>query len=537
VAAVAANDTDEKKPSNGWRGWRRARQVVQALALLLFLYLLLATRQEGTTVLPHDTFFLLDPLAGLSAMLAGRQWVPALAIGGIVALLLALALGRSWCGWLCPLGTILDWTPSRRPRGQRSNVAGGWREAKLIVLVVVLTSAAFGSLTLIIFDPITLLFRTVSNALLPAFSVVVTTVESWLYRIDLLRPAVEWLDGLVRGWLLTEQPFFVPGFALLAVLGAVLALNMVRPRFWCRYLCPLGAFLGLVSRTAWLRQVVDADKCISCRRCSSSCPTGAIDPEKGFVARSAECTLCLDCARTCPTGAISFRGQGMPSAVPRFEPSRRRFFGFLGLAAAGTALMKIAALPDTSNPLLVRPPGTREEELLSECIRCGECTRVCPTGGLQPSLTAAGLQGLWTPVLVSRHGYCDYSCNSCGQVCPTGAIPKLPLDAKRREVIGVAAIDEQRCLPFAEGTPCIVCEEMCPIPEKAIRLTEASVVNRQGETVVVQQPRVVNRLCIGCGICEYQCPLNGEAAIRVYAPGMAPEHTPQRLQKGQQRAR
>ena len=529
---MADNGPDDRKPTSGWR---RARQLVQVLALGLFLYLLLATRQEGTTVLPHDTFFRIDPLAGLSTMLAGRQWVPALAIGGIT-LLLAIALGRSWCGWLCPLGTILDWTPARRPRGERSNTAGRWREAKTLVLVVVLSSAALGSLTLVVLDPITLLFRTVSNALLPAFNVVVTAVEGWLYSMDPLKPAVEWLDGLVRGWLLTEQPFFLPGFALLAAFAGVLALNAVRPRFWCRYLCPLGGLLGLFSRIAWLRQAVDAGKCISCRRCSSSCPTGAIDPERGFVANSAECTLCLDCARECPVGAISFRGQGLRSAVPRFEPSRRRFFGFLGIAAAATALLKVTTVAATKNPFLVRPPGTREEELLSECIRCGECTRVCPTGGLQPSLTTAGLAGLWTPVLVSRHGYCDYSCNSCGQVCPTGAIPKLSLDAKRREIIGLAAIDEERCLPFAEGTPCIVCEEMCPIPEKAIRLTEESVVNRQGERVVVQQPRVIPRLCIGCGICEYQCPLEGEAAIRVYAPGMAPEHTPQRLQRGRRTA-
>jgi NAD-dependent dihydropyrimidine dehydrogenase PreA subunit len=65
---------------------------------------------------------------------------------------------------------------------------------------------------------------------------------------------------------------------------------------------------------------------------------------------------------------------------------------------------------------------------------------------------------------------------------------------------------------------CIVCEEMCPVPDKAVKLDEVEVVNAQGESVVVKRPRVVRDLCIGCGICEYACPLNGESAIRVYVP-------------------
>ena len=533
MVAVADNGPDVKGASTGWQRWRRARQVIQVLVLLLFFYLLLGTRQGSTTVLPHDIFFRTDPLVGISAMLAGRQWIPALAVGG-VTLLLALLLGRFWCSWLCPMGTVLDWTPARRPRRGRSDTAGRRKNIKYLVLLITILSASLGSLTILVLDPVTLLFRTVSNALLPAFSLAVTTVEGWLYKIEPLQPAVEWLDGLVRGWLLTEQAFFIPGLLLIGVFAGVLALNAIRRRFWCRFLCPLGALLGLVSRFTWLRYSVDEGKCISCGRCALSCPTGAIDPENGFVASMAECTMCLDCAEACPTGAIDFHGQRIRPAVPQFQPSRRRLFASVGVVVAGTALLKATNLFRSKNPMLVRPPGVNEEELLSQCVRCGECTRVCPTGGLQPSLTAAGWEGLWTPVLVSRFGYCDYSCNSCGQVCPTGAIPGLSLEDKRLEVIGIAVIDEEHCLPFAEGKPCIVCEEMCPVPQKAVRLTEATVVNEYGQTVILQQPRVIRHQCIGCGICEYQCPLEGEAAIRVYAPDEAPQHgQPQQRRQGQ----
>ncbi|MGQ9585862.1 MAG: 4Fe-4S dicluster domain-containing protein, partial [Anaerolineae bacterium] len=111
---------------------------------------------------------------------------------------------------------------------------------------------------------------------------------------------------------------------------------------------------------------------------------------------------------------------------------------------------------------------------------------------------------------------CDYSCNACGQVCPVGAIPPLPLEAKRQQVIGLAYIHTDRCIPWADLEPCIVCEEMCPVPEKAIWLEEVEVQDDRGETLALQRPHVDRDRCIGCGICEYKCPVNGEAAIRVY---------------------
>lgn len=141
-----------------------------------------------------------------------------------------------------------------------------------------------------------------------------------------------------------------------------------------------------------------------------------------------------------------------------------------------------------------------------------------PTAAIQPSLAEAGLEGLWTPVLVPRLGYCDYACNACGWACPVQAIPPLTLEEKRQQVIGKASIDQNRCIPWADFRDCIVCEEMCPIPEKAIVLEQYEGPDALGETVSVKRPRVLRDRCIGCGICEYKCPAVGEAAIRVHAP-------------------
>ena len=87
--------------------WRRARQITQIIALLVFLALLIVTRGGQFPSVPPSLFFRLDPLAMLASVIAGRRWVAGLALA-LVTLGLTLVAGRVWCGWLCPLGTTLD---------------------------------------------------------------------------------------------------------------------------------------------------------------------------------------------------------------------------------------------------------------------------------------------------------------------------------------------------------------------------------------------------------------------------------------------
>ncbi|MGE5221963.1 MAG: 4Fe-4S dicluster domain-containing protein [Omnitrophica WOR_2 bacterium] len=221
----------------------------------------------------------------------------------------------------------------------------------------------------------------------------------------------------------------------------------------------------------------------------------------------------------CPRGGISFKpGLSLAALNPEYDPGRGQFLAGMGLAIAGVALFRSEAFAKRDTNYLIRPPGGRENVILEKCIRCGECVRACPTSGLQPSFGEGGLESLWTPVLAPRLGYCDYSCNTCGQVCPVQAIPRLSLEDKRVQVIGKAYIDQNRCIAWANHQPCIVCQEMCPLPDKAIRLEDADVKDMEGQPVTIQLPYVERDRCIGCGICEYKCPLNGEAAIRVYTP-------------------
>jgi len=136
-----------------------------------------------------------------------------------------------------------------------------------------------------------------------------------------------------------------------------------------------------------------------------------------------------------------------------------------------------------------------------------------------------GLEGMWSPILIARIGYCEPTCTLCGQVCPTGAIEELTVKEKvgdektAANCIGTAFIDRGRCLPWAMGRPCIVCEEWCPTTPKAIYLKEETVINQKGEEVKVKQPYVEPDLCTGCGACEYACPVINKAAIYITSIG------------------
>ncbi len=502
--------------SSGER-WRRARRTAQIVFFVLFLYLLLATVRRGSAPLPGDLFLRFDPLAALGAQLAGRSLLWRLA-PALATLAVAFLAGRLWCGWVCPLGSTLDVLTPRRKRRQADEPPQALRSIKYFLLFLIIAGALVGNLTLMILDPITIISRTVITGMLPALNRAVTATQTALYPIEPLQGLLNASETLLRGSILTvNQPYFQLNVVLVGLFVAVVALNWIAPRFWCRYLCPLGALLALPARVAFWRPR-SAGSCSRCGACARECRTGAIMSKNGFEVDARECVMCMDCQTACPEQAISFGQPTLPDPPRVYDPNRRQALLVLGVGVAGVALLRTEPSAKRDNLWLLRPPGARETSFLSTCIRCGACVKICPTGVLQPSTSGLGLEGMWTPVLVPRLGFCDYSCNACGQVCPTGAIPALTLADKRTRVLGIAYLDTNRCLPWADARGCIVCEEMCPVSPKAIELSEETVVNAQGETVTVQRPHVVRDRCIGCGICEYQCPLNGAAAIRVQTP-------------------
>ncbi len=211
-----------------------------------------------------------------------------------------------------------------------------------------------------------------------------------------------------------------------------------------------------------------------------------------------------------------------PPRHERLDLSRRSVLAAGAAGLGGALLAKTQPLGGGKSyePALIRPPGSLgEKAFLEKCIRCGECMKVCPTNAIQPTFLEAGFEGLWSPVLNMDVGYCEYECTLCSQVCPTDAIRELKVEEKQHTKIGLAYFDTRRCLPYAYARSCIVCEEHCPTPKKAIWFQEIEVTTPKGERLTVKQPHVDPELCIGCGICQNKCPMADQAAVLVTSVG------------------
>lgn len=497
-----------------------ARRFVQAAFLLLFLFLFLQTESKGADELgyPVRLFLDFDPLLSLSTLLAAHS-VPRAFLLSLVLVVLTAFLGRVFCGWVCPLGTLNQAVGSLR-RWPFRHASRGWFRIKYYLLAGLLGAAALSAQWTGFFDPLCLLVRSLSLGVHPAANHAGNAVLDFAYGITGGGSAADFLHAGFRWTFLSlREPHFRQAALLGFLFAGVLALNLVERRFWCRYLCPLGALLGLISRWAFLKRTV-SEGCTSCGICDHDCQGAA---GAGSTARwkPSECMACFNCGDACPTSSVAFTAR-VEKGGPPPDLSRRRILASLAVGAAVVPVTRAvpAFRPLHPEPLLIRPPGAREEpEFLERCVKCGECMKVCITGGLQPALLEAGIEGLWSPVLVPRIGYCEYRCTLCGQVCPTGAIRRLSEGEKARVRIGLATIDPGRCLPFAHATSCIVCEEVCPTPTKAIWFEEAPSLRRDGTSVQLKRPRVDLELCIGCGICETKCPVMGTPAIRVTSLG------------------
>lgn len=508
------------------------RRGVQLAFLLLFCGLLIFARPvAGQTPSDwHALFFYLDPLILLLTAIAAWA-VPLLLLAALGTVVVTIVFGRVFCGWVCPLGTvhaiagrIFDYW---RPRRRRNDHWSRWQLSKYFILVALIVLAVFGVQWLTLFDPIAILYRTTTTALWPAFQWGVEDSTTAVYQWDpavggwhltkVTEPAYKFLRD--RTFVVSQQAF-VGTTLILGFFAVIVALNFFRRRFWCRYICPLGGLLGLLAWRPWLTRKTDAEKCNQCDLCGMTCH-GAASSAAGTGWKPQECFGCLNCTDACVQKGLHFTLQApwqRRSGQETVDLTRRGLLGAAGSGLAALLFFKItpAARGRTYNPALVRPPGARpEDDFLARCIACGACMKICPTGGLQPAVTEAGLAGLWTPVLDFHLGYCEYECNRCGEVCPTEAITPLLLDVKKKTKLGLASFDVTRCLPYAYNRDCMVCEEHCPVPDKAIYFLPVEVTLRDGSTATVNRPHVDPDKCIGCGNCEHVCPFKDRPAIRV----------------------
>jgi ferredoxin len=445
---------------------------------------------------PVELFLWLDPLVGLSTAIAARWWSVAL-IGMALILGIGVIFPRAFCGYVCPLGTLIDgfdFLVGKRIGPLAAVKTSVWSNLRFYLLAGVVAAALGG-------------------VLLSGFVAAIPVLTR-----GLLFSAGHVQLGLARNWGMVP-PLNAAIWLSLALFVAVFLLGLIGPRFWCRYICPSGALLSLPGLLRLNTRQISSDRCIECGKCVEACSFDAIQPD--FGTRALNCTFCQTCGGVCPTEAISFMpvSAKAPTARPDTRlgrPLNRRVM--LGSVAAGVVSAFATRSVTAAQRRPIRPPGSvAEEQFLDLCIRCEQCLKVCPGPVLQAAGLEYGFEALWTPVAVFPHAGCHQNCNLCTEVCPTGAIEPLSLARKRKTVIGIAAIDPKTCLPHRGERECQLCFDecnaagYCAIELRPIQLATGSVPEGALSPEVIEQmgriraPFVKSDACVGCGLCEYRC--------------------------------
>lgn len=556
----------------------KIRRAYEALFLGLFLFFLLITDLRYLKGWPVSLFLEATPLVAVTTALTTHTIYRNL-VWGLVVIAVTMMLGRVWCNWMCPFGILhhlFGWIGNRRNTKQMIE-SNRYRKIYAIKYYILAAMLAMASLWIVptlitapgkavaayqakdklvryVWDDGAEKFRPVEikgpgrlvAALTTGFGEAAEEHKQGnsTLQIGLLDPialtvrsmttsVLPSVDKATEGIYTEPREYWQAWVVGLMFIGLLVA-NWWIPRFFCRVLCPLGALLGIFSRFALWRIDRDPVRCTDCDLCLKSCE-GASDPQADL--RKSECFVCLNCIEECPHDALSFRFLPRKASEVTYPQVGRRQLVLAGLF--GVLFFPMARLSGGVKKNfgrgVIRPPGSvAEDEFLRRCIKCDQCIRVCPTNVLQPALFEAGVEGLWTPIMISKMGWCELNCTLCSQVCPTGAIREIsiaeklgvgPFEAKGPVKTGTAFYNQGRCLPWAMDTSCVVCEEVCPVSPKAIFTRNVEVTDRWGETLQLKRPYIDPNRCIGCGICEHECPVKDDPAVYVTAIGETRDKT------------
>jgi len=502
---------------------RRIRIIVQFLIFGLWVALILATRHPMDSWIarhiPVSLMLRIDPLVA-TVVTGGMRMMVSIVMLGFVTLIVSVLLGRVFCGWVCPLGSIFDFYGwfLRRFRVKFHGPSPKWYRLKYYLFFATVLFALVGGVSpLMGLDPIVLLTRTAATVINPFLN---------------LQPGVGLLWDVDDGVL--DYGYFVDG-ATLFLFILIMAGTTKVSRIWCRTACPLGAYLGLLGRNAILRR--DTKGCVHCNICSNHCPTGAINFDNAEIYNESECIKCFACSQECPVDANFFTLKApFPTVSKSQYPvslDRRAVLTTAAFSIAAAPTLRLAAGEPLASKKLVRPPMSRKErDFLASCIRCTECIKACPTGILKTAGLEHGIRAFWSPVMVASEGSCLQECNACSEACPTDAIMKYPLKKKYAFKSGTAVFETSRCISYTENKYCNECWKACPTTPKAIEIKKdwhpegglwadgADSPAPKGK-VPTRPVEIDSAHCVGCGACETECNkiVLGQPAMILYAYG------------------
>lgn len=458
------------------------------------------------------------------AWMASIQLVPAvLALNlVVVAAIVAATLlfGRIYCSLVCPLGIFQDVINrvSIMCSGRKRRKLGkfGYMPARTLIRLFVL--AAF--ILLLAIGTIAAVCTWTASFVEPYSAY--GRMATWL-----LRPIAVLANNAAADVAAEHGSYVFASVVPMAVSVPLLSVAVVTfvvitlfawtsGRDYCNTICPVGTVLGWMSRRSLLRINIDADKCTACGQCERHCKSSCIDSKSHSVDTS-RCVACMDCLGACNRDAIRYsvvkpQPQPAPAETSKTDSTRRAFLVGGTIIAAdlaasalgsqgdgGFAPLKKKKSPARVTPLV--PPGAKSlRDLASKCTACQLCISNCPNSVLSPSTE---LSSFMQPVMDYSAGYCRPECTTCSDVCPADAILPIDVATKSSTKIGTAVVDRAICIA-AYGQKCGKCADSCPAA--AIEMVEV--------TPGRPQPVVDESACIGCGSCEYHCPVGTVASNR-----------------------
>lgn len=462
------------------------------------------------------TFYFLDFTGVLPSwlhVLAHVQFVPAL-LAGSVGIVLALVLitllwGRIYCSVICPMGIFQDgvaWISKRINKKKQYTFAKEKKILRYAVLVCVVTAFLLGATILLsVLEPYSAYGRMVVNVFRPLY-LAGNNFLAWIFNsfgnYTFYHTEVYVLSGSALG----------AGLITFAVIGF---LAWRHGRTWCNTMCPVGTVLGLLSRCSWWKVRINADACVSCGLCERKCKASCIDSKAKKIDHS-RCVDCYNCLAVCHRNAIKYcpawkkTEKGQEAAT---NTSKRQFvatLAALSLALPGKAFAQGVAVAKHNHPWQrkhpLSPPGSvSAEHLLKHCTACHLCVAKCPSRVLKPAFMEYGLGGMMQPKMDFEHGFCNFDCTVCADVCPNGALLRLTKEEKHKLQVGKVVFVRENCIVHTDGTSCGACSEHCPT--QAVSM----IPYQEGLTI----PSVNADICVGCGGCEYVCPVRPFRAIYI----------------------
>ncbi|MDQ7818203.1 MAG: 4Fe-4S binding protein [Melioribacteraceae bacterium] len=487
---------------------RKIRIVLSLLFIIPTTFVLV----DFTRILPESTINWIIYFQFVPSLIKSITLFSLITTGFILVLILTSLFGRVYCSTICPLGffqDMINFISGKIKKKKRRFIFK--KEQKIlrwtlfaIPVIIFLLGSSFG---ISLLEPYSIYGRIAGNFFRPVLiggnNLVSSILESYKiywafpYEIHAFNP--------------------VP-FAITALFfGLVFYLSFTKGRLFCNTVCPVGTFLGFISKYSFYKIRIEKDDCLNCGICAKDCKANCINSDEMSVDMS-RCVGCFNCVQSCPTEGIKYQF-ALPfkkESNPVFDESKRNFLVATGIYLAsfstliGQVKKKIVAKKESTVPVFrqnaISPPGsTSIKRFNSRCTACHLCVSACPTQVLQPSFLEYGFLGMLQPRLDNYAGFCNFECKICSDVCPTGAILPLKIEEKKLVQLGKAKFVKENCIVETEKTDCGACSEHCPT--KAVHM-----IPFQGKLLI---PEVREEYCIGCGACEYACPTKPYKSIYI----------------------